>query len=261
MSPDTILFIHKDTKKEQTYEKILAQKYDLISWPITQRGLYRELPEVSLIFITVDDLNAAEYERLEDFLLVFPTSYIPLVIIGSKIFLKAFRTNVHYPAQDEIDCMKPDFNLIKSMDKIFARMQVKRNKRASELNNSEALLGIYSPVPAERGKYLSLFRKVCEAVAYDSHDTLLDRAISTSSPDTFLISYEAATENGSQLLRELRAIPQVANTPIILFGNPISQEAFKQLLTYRVNGYLVNTSRDDEIISIVTKQLKKPLAN
>ncbi len=256
MDSNTILYIHKDSKKEQSYEKALSDEYSVISWPITQKGLFRELPECTIILITVDDLSSSEYERLEDFLLIFPTTYIPTVLLGSKIFLKAFRSNVKYPAMTELDYMKADFNLKKSIKDIFKKINVENVKRESIKNSTDALLGIYSNAFDERNKYRNLFKNLCEVECYDSDEDYI-YAVGHKPPDAILLSYSAAISDDYKLLKRTRGSSKAAETPIILFGPSISQFQFQDLLPFKPNGYLVNGSSDTDAISLLSSHLNR----
>ena len=256
MSDSTILFIHQDSKKENKYEQKLEDNFDILSWPITSKGLYREVPECAFILIMVDDLTSKDYEKLEDFLLIFPDSWTPVVLVGSKTFLKGFRQNVKYPAAEEIDTMKADFSLVDSIKDIFKKMDQQNTKKATAANSSDAVLAIYSAANDERIKFTNLFKPMCSVNTYESdYDLLL--GINDDPPDTILLSYAAAIIDDYKILRTLRGNSKTANTSLILFGPSISQFQFQDLLPYKPNGYLVKGSSDSDTISIVSSHLNK----
>lgn len=256
MTDNTILFIHQDSKKENKFESKLKENYEILSWPITSKGLYREVPECSFILIAVDDLTSKDYEKLESFLLIFPDSWVSVVLLGSKTFLKGFRQNVKYPAAEEIDTMKEEFSLTDSINSYIKKLDQQNTKLVTAANSSNAVLAVYSPANDERIKFTNLFREMCNVNTYESDYELL-LGMSDNPPDTILISYSAAITDDYKILRTLRGNAKTSNTPLILFGPSISQFQFQDLLPYKPNGYLVKGSSDADTISIVSSHLKK----
>ena len=256
MSDGSILFLSKETKSSDKYAKLLSTHYNVTAWPITQKGLYRELPECDYIVVFTDDMDSSDYTLMTDFLNIFPTSWEPIITLGSKTFTKAFRLNVSYPIEKEFDVTKEGFNLLKSLEEINRKQLNKKLQKVSQELSSDATLAVFSMNQEHRNKYVSLFRKVCITIAYDNILNLIQESLAAP-PDTFLLDYDDAIEDDFHLLKQIRGSADLCTTPIVLFGSQISQNEFKQILPYKPNGYLVHGSDDTDSIKLVTSRFKK----
>ncbi len=253
MSKYSILFISQNNSVSRRIGTSLSTDFELLHWYITAKDLYREIPNVDCILIQVDDLIQQQYELLQDFLMIFPEYWTPVLTLGSRVHLQAFEHRVPFPIEAQIDTLRDQIDLVATVKETLENASRKKPQNVKR-DVLPATIGIYSKDAQTLSRFSLIFQSLCEVREYKKEADLLSK-IASASPDLLFISYENVRENDFHILERIRNYPTTKTLPIIFFGPSMTELEFKQILPFRPTGYILQESNDADVFGAVRKHL------
>ena len=85
-------------------------------------------------------------------------------------------------------------------------------------------------------------------------DEALD-ACEHNTPDLILLDWIMPEKSGLETLKELRAMPKMANTPIVLLTQVKDKQSIREAGVYKVTDYLSKPARPDRVRAKIAKYL------
>lgn len=80
---------------------------------------------------------------------------------------------------------------------------------------------------------------------------LLDKFFENKTVDLILLDYEMPGENGPQVFKRLRAMPNVQNTPIVFLTGVSDREKIKEVLSLKPQGYVLKPINMEKLFSTI----------
>ena len=84
--------------------------------------------------------------------------------------------------------------------------------------------------------------------------------LSTNRPDLVLLDYEMPVINGKQVLEMIRSESEFSNIPVIFLTGKNDKESIRQVLGLKPEGYILKTTKPDQIVEMIDEFFMKKKA-
>ena len=84
--------------------------------------------------------------------------------------------------------------------------------------------------------------------------------LSTNRPDLVLLDYEMPVINGKQVLEIMRSESEFSNIPVIFLTGKNDKESIRQVLGLKPEGYILKTTKPDQIVEMIDEFFMKKKA-
>ena len=87
--------------------------------------------------------------------------------------------------------------------------------------------------------------------------TMAIKYLSTNRPDLVLLDYEMPIINGKQVLEMIRSESEFSNIPVMFLTSKNDKESIQQVLSLKPEGYILKTTKPDQIIQMIDEFFQK----
>ena len=87
--------------------------------------------------------------------------------------------------------------------------------------------------------------------------TMAIKYLSTNRPDLVLLDYEMPIINGKQVLEMIRSESEFSDIPVMFLTSKNDKESIQQVLSLKPEGYILKTTKPDQIIQMIDEFFQK----
>ena len=87
--------------------------------------------------------------------------------------------------------------------------------------------------------------------------TMAIKYISTNRPDLILLDYEMPVLNGKQVLEMIRSESEFSDIPVMFLTGKNDKESIQQVLSLKPEGYILKTTKPEQIIQMIEEFFQK----
>ena len=87
--------------------------------------------------------------------------------------------------------------------------------------------------------------------------TMAIKYLATNRPDLVLLDYEMPVLNGKPVLEMIRSESEFSNIPVMFLTGKNDKESIQQVLSLKPEGYILKTTKPEQIVEIVDEFFAK----
>ncbi|MCR5785550.1 MAG: hypothetical protein K6G40_07920 [Eubacterium sp.] len=241
-----ILYLGQKSTLSDNYYKIIKNKYDSERPAISSKGLYKEINGVECIVIYSTGLEADDLDVINTFITIFPTTYLPVVVIGDKISNNNVKKTLTYPVELTLDIQSQSINLIKELEYLLIKNAPKKPEKAT--------LYVFDTISQSISDVEDLLSSDFNIIKLRSLGDAT-RTIESSIPPNLLIAYHSLNDATKELFEAYDIGNKNSGSNVIIYGPQISSYDFEKIRYLSPSLYILENANAADFINNIKEHL------